>query len=218
LNSNLQQVIQCIKGLGFQPSFQPNFSSILLSSGLGPGPNKMGQSGPPLLTSLTKNPKPQTKNFSLQRTRPSQSFEHVNCSPALSALELCPGRHVENCKQRLFTRTAGYNTGRCAVNLHAPTASKCQNKTFSERYAHVKTYRQGFTWLRTWTLELPFQTWCSICCTRLEFTNIFLQNVCFLGHTLPTINVGWPIKFSQDAVYRLFSFNIKIKELPLRLK
>jgi len=63
LNSNLQQVIQCIKGLGFQPSFQPNFSSILLSSGLGPGPNKMGQSGPPLLTSLTKNPKPQTKIF-----------------------------------------------------------------------------------------------------------------------------------------------------------
>jgi len=41
-----------------------NFSEILPSNGLGPGPGEVGQGGPkvlPLITSLTKNPQPPTK-------------------------------------------------------------------------------------------------------------------------------------------------------------
>jgi len=56
-----QQVIHSIKRLRFQPSFQKNFSEILSSSSLDPGPGEVGQIGPKVLhlwyhSQKTRNP------------------------------------------------------------------------------------------------------------------------------------------------------------------
>jgi len=56
-----------------------NFSEILQSSGLGPGPSEVVQGG-------TKNPQP--KNiFQVQTTRLAESFEHLTMSVALTGPE-----------------------------------------------------------------------------------------------------------------------------------
>jgi len=110
-----------------------------------------------------------------------------------------------------------------------PTATKCQNKIASKRY---RSYEDVLTdVLLDYILEsctncfrLDTQifdrldikvfyspVWIS-CNARLQFTNIFLQRFCVLGHTFPTTNAGWPIKCRQDADNRLVWFKTTLQD------
>jgi len=79
--------------LEFRLVSNKNFSEILPPNSLGPGPGKVGQGGLEVFhlrchSQKIRNLKP--KNFfSLQTRRLAESFEGLNRSLALTALELC---------------------------------------------------------------------------------------------------------------------------------